>query len=208
MADEKSGLRTLILPGILAILGTLFGGVLTGYLNAGLARDKYQSDLILRAMSPATEQERLATLRFMVDANIVTDGKIRDGIREIISRAKPDSLTVAPQIRAESAPALEAPVINNARIWLLSGRADDGGAIDSLKQSLSIAGFSVQGIRTKMIDINRPSTLEVRYFNTEDELQAQKMASFLAARKKISCPAKIYPDNSAKQGYIEIWLGK
>ena len=82
MAENKLG--GLVLAGLLAVLGTVAGGVVKGYWDTNLARMDFQSKLILRALEPEEGSQRVATLQFLVDANLITDQAIRDGLGSIL----------------------------------------------------------------------------------------------------------------------------
>ena len=99
------------------------------------------------------------------------------------------------------------PVVQNARIYLLSGKKDSVQNFDSLRKDLVAGGFNVIGAKN-LDDPGRPNEAEIRYFNGGDNEQAQELADFMTSLLGKKVPANKYGDPSAKPGYIEIWLGR
>jgi hypothetical protein len=60
MSESKSEIRALLITGLLAVLGTVAGGVVNGIVNANLAAQKFQSDLIIKALEPSDESNRIS----------------------------------------------------------------------------------------------------------------------------------------------------
>lgn len=76
------------------------------------------------------------------------------------------------------------------------------------REDLIAAGFAISGSKL-LLDIKRPDESEVRYFNSSDKAQAEKLAEFMRFRLDTRLlVAKEYQDPTAKPGYIEIWLGR
>jgi hypothetical protein len=66
MADNpKSTIGLALLTGFLALFTALAGAVVRGYYDVKLGQQKFNSDLILRALQANSADERLASLRFM-----------------------------------------------------------------------------------------------------------------------------------------------
>jgi hypothetical protein len=82
LPDEKT--NALLITGLLAIMGTVTGGVVKGYWDTKLAAHDFQSKLILRAMEPADVDVRIKGLQFLRDTNLISDPAVRDGIGEVI----------------------------------------------------------------------------------------------------------------------------
>lgn len=81
MENKISGL---LITGLLAVLGTVAGGVVKGYWDTSLARIDFQSSLILRALEPEDAQQRIASLRFLVETNLISDPAVRDGLNKVL----------------------------------------------------------------------------------------------------------------------------
>ena len=81
MTDKISGL---LVTGLLAVLGTVVGGVVKGYWDTNLAKMDFQSKLILRALEPEDVEQRVSSLEFLVKANLITSPEIRDGLTGIL----------------------------------------------------------------------------------------------------------------------------
>ncbi len=73
-----------LVTGLVAILGTIAGGVVKGYWDARLAEKDFQSKLILRALEADDGNTRITSLKFLVTTNLISDRKIRKGIYELI----------------------------------------------------------------------------------------------------------------------------
>jgi hypothetical protein len=198
MADT---VRTIIVSGLFALAGAFVGGAMTGYSNVKLAKQKLNSDLVLRALESNSPDERLQALQFMSRTNLISDESIREGVLTY-TRDSGDSI---PQIVPTTVPP---PVIEHARIFVLAGTDAKVASIESYASELSKAGFQVVGHK-RLWDQGRPDYAEVRYFNGEDRIQAEKLADFLKLRLSDSrVQAMQLSDTSAKPGYIELWLGR
>lgn len=76
----------LIVTGLLAVLGTVAGGVVNGYWEKEVSQTKFQSDLILDALDSDETAQRAKSLKFLVDANLITDPDIRAGVGGILAQ--------------------------------------------------------------------------------------------------------------------------
>jgi hypothetical protein len=94
MSDTK--ISTLVVAGLLAVLGTVAGGVVKGYWDANLAQKDFQSKLVLRALEPEDVKNRVASLEFLVKANLISDPKVRDGLTAILQEGE-KSVPAAPE---------------------------------------------------------------------------------------------------------------
>jgi hypothetical protein len=63
--EWKSQIWPLLITGLLAILGTVAGGVIKGYWDTSLAERKFQSDLVMKALESDVESERIKSLKFI-----------------------------------------------------------------------------------------------------------------------------------------------
>jgi hypothetical protein len=209
MSDESKGaLRLAIATGILAVLGTVAAGAVKGFADLELAKRKTSSDLLLLALQSGSPQERLQSLELLVETRLISDETIAAGVNKYMlkRRANPASI---PRFHQASAEAPLAPVVEDARIFLLAGREDMRGQFPDLSGALIKAGFRVLGDKILTNDPSRPDSPEVRYFNTGDAAQAEELGAFMRARlKSSSVTARQYDDASAKPGYVELWLGK
>jgi hypothetical protein len=143
----------------------------------------------------------------MVAARLITDARIAEAVDGLVQRSKVDS-TVVPRIAAVGA-AFPSPTVENARVFLLSGTKRNVLLLDTLREDLARAGYTVAGSRLIANDDSRPPAPEVTYFNPADSSQAEAIAIILRARLKNSqLSARRRIDPKAKPGYLEIWLGK
>ena len=74
-----------MLPALLALLGTLASGLVKGYWDSRQAQDTFQPTLILKALEPTDPDVRIASLRFLVDANLIRDRAVVDGLNKVVS---------------------------------------------------------------------------------------------------------------------------
>jgi len=209
MAEKEgsSAIHTLIVSGLLAVLGTVAGGIVKGYWDVQLAERKFSSDLVLKALESSSAQERLESLRLLVDTNLLKESAVREGVHKYIADKQKDPSSI-PQVKPTTAQSLEPPIVENARIYLLAGHEEKTKAFEGLRAELATAGFAVIGAK-RLSDAGRPDQPEIRYFNAGDKAQAERIAEFMRFKlSKESLPAKQYQDASARPGYIEIWLGR
>jgi len=204
---DKFNIATLIISGIFALFGTMVGAFITGYYNVKLAEQKYQSDLILKALESNSSEERLQTLKLLVHTNLIKESSVRDSVSNYIFQKQKDTTDI-PQVKSSLAQSLDPPIINDARVYLLTGNKAKTDGLGDLSKQLNVAGYKVLGSKY-IVDNGRPDNTEVRYFNIEDQAQAEKIAEFLQFKlNDKSFLAKYYSDAKAKSGYIEIWLGR
>ncbi len=84
MNEAKSETRALLITGLLAILGTVAGGVVSGQVNANLAAQKFQSDLIIKALEPSDEANRISNLSFLLNAGLISNIELRQGLSAVL----------------------------------------------------------------------------------------------------------------------------
>lgn len=75
-----------LVTGLLALGGTIAANVIQVFRETTLADKKFQADLVFKALEPVEQEKRVATLRFMVDANLIRDEEIRAGLQQYIPR--------------------------------------------------------------------------------------------------------------------------
>ena len=92
---KGSQVGALLITGILAILGTVAGGVIKGYWDSSLAEKKFQTNLVMKALEAPEQETRINSLRFMIETNLIVDPSIRSGLEEYLKK-KPD---VVPQFK-------------------------------------------------------------------------------------------------------------
>ena len=198
-------IKKILIGGILTIIGGMSGAIITGWSQVQLAKQKLNSDLVLKALESSSPEERLESLKFLVETNLIQDKDIQSGVKKYAENKQKNPSTI-PQISV--VPNLGNPIISNARIYLLAGSKSKEFLFSAYKDELEKAGFKV--LNSKILDDNeRPSYEEIRFFHLEDKAQAEKIAEFVKFKLSSSkVEAKLYEDDSAKQGYIEIWFGK
>jgi len=86
MPDSKT--NGLLLTGLLAILGTVVGGVVQGYWDNNLAKSEAQSKLIMKALEPDNTKQRIASLEFLVKVNLISDPEVRKGLQTVLNEGE------------------------------------------------------------------------------------------------------------------------
>jgi hypothetical protein len=206
--DSRNTLRLAIATGVLAVLGTVAAGAVKGIVDVQLAKRKLSSDLLMLALQSGSPQERLQSLQFMVETQLISEKSIADGLDQYVKthRANP---SLIPQFKQVTGSEPLPPVVENARIFLLAGWKDAARQFPELRSALVKAGFKVLGDELLIGDPSRPDYPEIRFFNSEDARQAEQLAVFMRARlRNNAVVAKQYDDQSAKPGYVEVWIGK
>ena len=97
--DSHSTMKAILITGLVALLGTVAGGVIKGYWDVELAQQKLYSNLIMKAMESNSPKERLASLEFMVKTNLIKDTDIEEGLKSIVTEIKKDTTQTVPQFR-------------------------------------------------------------------------------------------------------------
>jgi hypothetical protein len=200
-------LKIAIVGGVFALLGAIAGAAITGWSQMKLAKQKFNSDLVLKALESRSADERLASLRLLVETKLLKDPEIEEGVRSY-AKARESNPSSIPQVAGPAG--FGAPIITNPRIYLLAGTESKRPMFESFKSQLEGAGYQVLGVRVKE-DVGRPSREEVRYFFRDDQAQAERIAEVVGFKLgKPSVTAAYYEDQERKvnPGYIEIWFGK
>jgi hypothetical protein len=197
--------RTALVGGIFTLLGAIAGAGIAGWSQVELAKQKFNSDLVLKALESGSPEQRLGTLRLLVETNLLKDPEIQNGVRSYVENKKNNPESIPQVIQSGN---LGKPIIGNSRVFLLAGGKPKDALFASYKTQLENAGYKVLGAKV-ITDPGRQNNEEVRYFNQEDKEQAEKIAEFLKFSLNLrSLDANFWPDATAKQGYIEIWFGK
>jgi hypothetical protein len=105
--DEKKSIAgpvlIAIVTGLLTLGGTVAANVIQVFRETTLADKKFQADLVFKALEPVEQEKRVATLRFMIDANLIRDENIRAGLQqylppEIVPQNSAGAVKDVPQI--------------------------------------------------------------------------------------------------------------
>jgi hypothetical protein len=91
----------LLVTGLLAVLGTVAGGVVQGYWDAQQAERDFQSTLILRALEPIEMEQRVTSLQFLVDAKLISGASDTLSVKKVDS-AKAQAVEKYPELRGEN----------------------------------------------------------------------------------------------------------
>lgn len=97
----SSSIKFALITGLIALLGTISGGVLKGYWDMKLSENKHYSDLIMKALESDSPKERLASLNLMIKTNLIKDTEIKEGFEQYLAELKKDTTKqTVPQIRS------------------------------------------------------------------------------------------------------------
>lgn len=217
MAEQSSTIFTAFIAGAAALAGSIAGPYVKGDAdqrvaqttatgNLGLAQQKFYSDLVMKAIEPPLAEDRVKNLKLLAETGLIADQSVRKAIRDYAEARKNDPQQVPQNPRANLA--TPPPVVQNARLFLLAGSVQKATRFESLQREFGDAAYRVLGAKT-LTDPGRPDRPEIRYFNAQDEVGATQLRDFL--RERLADPAivaKQYPDDSAKPGYMEVWLGR
>jgi hypothetical protein len=83
--DKRSSITPLLITGLLAILGTVAGGVIKGYWDNRLAEKKFQTDLVMKALEPDDEESRINALLFMIDTRLVDNEELGEALKNYLA---------------------------------------------------------------------------------------------------------------------------
>jgi hypothetical protein len=198
-------IKTTLIAGLFAVLGGIGGSAVSGISQIKLAKQKFNADLVLKALESNSPEQRLQSLKLLVETNLLKDDEIKRGVMNY-AKERESNPSLIPQITSTAM--FEAPIVSNARIYLLTGNKSKESLFAVYKSQLDSAGYKVLGAKY-IIDEGRPNEEEVRFFHYEDQAQAEKIAEVL--KFKLSIPnlqANYHQDKTANPGYIEIWFGK
>jgi hypothetical protein len=201
----SDSLKTTLIASLFALLGGIGGSAITGISQIKLAKQKFNADLVLKALESNLPEQRLQSLELLVETNLLQDDDIKNGVIKY-SKDRKSNPSIIPQIT--SIAGFDRPMISNSRIYLLTGNKSKQSFFPIYSSQLDSAGFKVLGAKF-IIDNGRPNNEEVRFFHQEDEAQAKKIAEVLKFKLSINqFEAKLYNDKTANPGYIEIWFGR
>ena len=208
MPDSNSGILTALIAGLAALAGTVGGSWIKKDADVELARQKFYSDLVLKSLEQKTGKERLEMLTMLTETHLITDPDVQKSIKTYVKSTLPENV---PQVIPQGV-SLPEPLVPDARVYLLAGSTPKASGskarLDALRAELTNTKYRVLNSKV-IIDPLRPDGREIRYFNREDETQAEKIADYLRSKDAANpIVAKLYQDPSAKSGYIEIWLGR
>jgi hypothetical protein len=90
--------------------------------------------------------------------------------------------------------------------------ASGDSQLDFLRKNfskLSSAGITAELREKPLNDDTRPKTNEIRYFHREDQQEALRIAQAVRDAFGVGLPdVRLYSDDSALPGYIEIWIAR
>lgn len=204
----ESKITGLIVAGLLAVLGTVAGHLVKGRWDVNLARNDFESKLILQALEAEDEIQRLKSLKFLVETNLISDGSVGDGVRRILERdsARRDSATLeeirvgVPQFIRTSVPPSPSPAISSEA----SALARIVEKYPRLKvKDLALVGFRVyQG---NVIHALAPIYAEVTKAGLKDEYEGDWIGGGTSNGTPFTKPGYVVTGIEKQRGY---WFGR
>jgi hypothetical protein len=200
-------------PLVVAILAAAVAGIgnvgiswLNAHSERALEAEKAEQARILEVIKTGSPDKAAQNLKFLVDSGLISDSRLRTQLQTFLDHRSPGSGPSLPS--AASAPHLEKPIIDNARVYLLAGVQTKTSQFPALRDELNQVGFAVLGAKF-LVDKERQDGPEVRYFDLADKTQAEHLGEFMSFRLGAKAiQVKQYTDARVKPGYIEIWLGR
>ncbi len=201
-----SNLFTLVLTGALAIVGAYLAQWQKSDDELALSREKFQSELILKALESTSDSVRVKSLKLLVHANLIKDCITRDSLTKYLVTLEKEKIST-PQF-SPAAKSLPEHIVEGDRVYILSGKLNDPD-LQVWKDKMTALQFNVVGAKTH-IDRERVDWPEIRYFYDSDEQQAEILANRMRESKPgdARIKAKRYYDLRVNPGYFEIWLGR
>lgn len=170
MSEKKnSEIGVLLITGLLAILGTVAGGVIKGYLDTSLADKNFQTDLVKKALESGDQKVRIETLQFMIDTKLISDSKMREGLQEFLNK-KPE---LVPQIIASSTQfgtGILRPPTEETK-----GFTDYDIFICDKSRDLTTSNTQVSDIFNNLVDTGRVGQVRLREWNMYKEIPLNEL---------------------------------
>ena len=203
----RNPLVVAILAATVAAAGNAAISIYNGISQRQLESQKADQARVLEMLKTNGDADQAArNLQFLLDAGLIADADFKSKLKSFLDNRRHGSGPTL--LSQDTGQQLAAPVISNARIYVLSGKINATTEAEDLSHDLKASGFSVLGSKY-ILDSGRPVTPEVRYFNSSDKTQADILGEFLKIRLNAkSIQETIYHVTTAKPGYIEVWLGR
>ena len=96
----SNGIWGIVITGGLAFVSMTVSSTLNGLWDIQLKKKEFQSQLIMQALESSEVQERQAWLQFLIDANLIEDQEIKEGLLKYSSKGT-EKLT-PPQLKTTS----------------------------------------------------------------------------------------------------------
>jgi hypothetical protein len=139
MAEEKgSEFKPLLISGMLAILGTVAGGVIKAYMDNKLALTNFHARLIEHALQSDDLQNRINSLRFLAKVNLIDDKNMVAALKsaadspETIPQFSPPNGTVSRIASVREGMLKEHPELAGKTVALVGIWAQSGDVIDAI----------------------------------------------------------------------------
>jgi hypothetical protein len=191
MTDKISGL---LVTGLLAVLGTVVGGVVKGYWDTNLAKMDFQSKLILRALEPEDVEQRVSSLEFLVKANLITSPEIRDGLTGILKEGAQSVPQFQPIGTPTSIGSTGVSSISSARDTVLE-------KFPTLKgKNIALVGFRVR--HGDIIDAVTPIYAEVtKSLQLQGEFEGERIGGTGGGETVLKKPGYVVTGFDVQRGY-------
>ena len=191
MTDKVSGL---LITGLLAILGTVTGGVVKGYWDTNLAKMDFQSKLILRALEPEDVEQRVSSLEFLVKANLISSPEIRQGLSGILEEGTKSIPQFLPMGSPTSISSLGVSAVDSARDRVIE-------KFPTLKgKNIALIGFRVR--HGDIIDAVTPIYSEVtKSLELQGEFEGERIGGTGGGETVLKKPGYVVTGFDVQRGY-------
>jgi len=130
--------------GVFALLGVIAGGAMTGWSQVNLAKQKFNSDLVLKALESNSPDERLESLKFLVETNLIQDSSMQEAVKEY-AKTKEGNPSKIPQVSMAS------PLDDSSKSKLANAKEQEGykllidGNFEHAQQAFESAEAAING---------------------------------------------------------------
>lgn len=159
-----------VIAGLVTVFGTILSEASQAYWTARLEDKRFQAKLIDGALESEDERERIKSLLFLADTNLIFDRRIRDGIRKSIADENVPSTPIS--FARQGATTVTIPAETGTippEFVGIDGAFDSNGLSKRVSQEFDAAGIS--GIEVRQDG----STVVLQYSSdAEDDIERAK----------------------------------
>ena len=135
---KNTGLTSVVIAGVIGLLGTALGSYMTSQSNIELKRLEFQSQLIMKAIEAKSAEERRRLLEFFINAELI---ETTDGLKKYIEPTDENGQILdPPQLRTSQ----RDPTRTDIDLWYCQGsetREIAQKQVATIHNKLSDAGF-------------------------------------------------------------------
>jgi len=206
---ETASSSPVVVNTIIGLIGIVAEVTGTGFFNSlverqkaknelRLERHKADTDLVKLALQAPDEQSRIASLRFMVATNLISDAEIRKGVSAY--------LPSSPASQKQTIPYLGPKSSMKGEIQMLALGQSELDFAEKNAEALKSYGFSTRPPKTDE-RLKKVTANKVVFFNSGDLYLAEEIMAHLKA-KGLDDVSIVYSDRNEPPGYVEVLLIK